>query len=162
MTKYLDRKALEILSVAVPILRIELEPHGYDVSDADEDSPYSSERGDRGAFCVITRAELSRMKGNLFDEPATIWGDARVEIQSADGYEGLGDDGRQQGWGFGFACTENGGAIGPGRTIANYSDAVWTKDRNEIRERLGLLRDQIKEWARVVAEYVLENSRCAR
>lgn len=135
MTCYLDRKALAIAETMVPILRDALGPK-YDVSDADTDSPYASEQGDRGAWIAVSR-------------DGTSVADVRVEIHDSAGYDGPG-----LGWGFGLACTSDGGRIGPGGIIGNYSEHVWTRDRTEIRSRLAQLASGADDHALECADWI--------
>jgi hypothetical protein len=135
---YLDRKAEEIAALAVPILREELAPLGFEVSDAGGDSPTCSERHDRGAWVLVSKDR----------EP---FADFRVEIPSAEGY-----DGTAEGWGFGFGCVAVGGRVGPGSALYNFTEHVWTRDRDEMRNRLAILRESVDEYAYVSARWIAE------
>lgn len=138
--KYLDRKAREILEEVRKGL-VERMPD-EEISEVFE-SPYASEAGDRGACLIVgCQTYCDDMEGPGID--------VRVEIIDS---KTMGEEG---GWGFGFATTEFGGRVGPGNTLYNYSDRVWTADRNEIRERLGILMDDAYDFARAVAEWFKE------
>lgn len=137
--KFLDRHAVQIGREVVAVLREELEGSGFAVSDIEDDSPYAQECHDAGAYSVVSKGE-------------EIIADVRVEIPCSNGY-----DGEHLGWGFGFACTAYGGRIGPGGIFHNYTDQVWTRDREEIHARLSALSDHAGEYGAGVADWIIEN-----
>jgi hypothetical protein len=138
-TKKLDRKALAIMGKVVKALRVVMPQ--VDVSDPDA-SMYASDRYDAGAMTYMTLPSGEHL-------------DARVEIPSSEGYEG----GPMQGWGFGFASTYEGGTMGPGNTMGNYTGDVWTKDPEEIERRLAILDDRAEDFANAVARDAVERGK---
>lgn len=136
-TKRLDAEALEICRSIVTELRKML-PEAQ-IEDAGE-SMYASSRYDAGSGTVV------RMPGRELI-------DVRVEINSSEEYED-----EMQGWSFGLASTWEGGRIGPGGTLYNYSDRVWTLDREEIARRIEWLKQEASQFAWLVAEAVKEGN----
>ncbi len=129
----LDREAQRILQAAINSLREEMPD--LDVCDADiDDGIYASDKHDRGAITGVTLSTGEHA-------------DIRLEIHSSVGYEGT-----LEGWAFGFACTYEGGEIGPGGTLGNYTADVWTKDREDIAARLRVLESHAPIYGMELAE----------
>lgn len=117
---------------------------GVEVGCADSDSPYASSHGDVGAYLVVTLppgGEDSHL-------------DVCVEVPYSLAY-----DGEHLGWGVGFASTFEGGCIGPGGMISNYTEAVWAANEDEVMARLDLLSREASEFATDLDDVIREHLR---
>lgn len=139
--QYLERRALKVARPVFDSLKDALAPQGFSVTEPEADDLFMTERHDRGAVLFV------------FDRNGDPVADIQVQVPCA---QGFGDDG---GWGFGFACSDRHGAIGPGGILYNYTPGVWTADRDEIRSRLDWMMESARDFADACAEWIATTAR---